>query len=166
SDGAIKAAQDRLKALQDQLANAGGRKRSELVSQIASAQSELDLARARGDTLHTILHFESGNFHQEAGASAAGLAGQIEELEKSIPEAERNAKPPAAASMSPPPAPGGGLAGIFEELLTLNRDIDTLDDSIDLTNSLAKAVDRMRAPLLDELREIDRQGDALAQASA
>jgi small-conductance mechanosensitive channel len=166
SDGAIKAAQDRLKALQGQLANAGGRKRSELTSQIASAQSEIDLARARGDTLHTILQFESGNFHQEAGASAAGLAGQIEELEKSIPEAERNAKPPAAASMSPPPAPGGGLAGIFEELLTLNRNLDTLDDTIDLTNSLTQSVQRMRAPLLDELHEIDRQGDTLAQANA
>ena len=98
SDAEIAAAQDRLKALQDQLANAGGRKRTQLTSQIAAAQSELDLAEARGEALHTILQFESGNFHQEAGLNAAGLAGQIEELEKSIPEAERNAKPPATAS--------------------------------------------------------------------
>ena len=124
------------------------------------------MAEARGEALRTILQFESGNFHQEAGLNAAGLAGQIEELEKSIPESERNAKPPATASTSPLSAPVGGLAGIFEELLTLNRYVDTLDDTIDLTNTAAQAVERMRAPLLDELRDIDSQGDALAKATA
>jgi small-conductance mechanosensitive channel len=165
SDAGIKAAQDRLKALQDQLANARGSQRRELAPQIAAAQSELDLAEARGEALHTILRFESGNFHPEAGGNASGLAGQIEELEKSIPEAER-AKPPTAASTSSPAAPSGGLAGIFEDLFTINRDIAALDDTTDQTNSLAKSVDRMRDPLLDELREIDQQGDALAKGSA
>ncbi|MGO8667167.1 MAG: hypothetical protein ACLQUW_03285 [Desulfobaccales bacterium] len=155
SDAEIKAAQDRLKALQDQLAAAGGRKRRELTPQIAAAQCELDLAEARGEAVHTVLQFESGNFHQEAGLNAAGLAGQIEELEKSIPEAERNAKPPAPVSTTSSPAQVGGLAGIFEELLTLQRNIGTLDDTIETTNSLAQAVDKMRAPLLDELRDID-----------
>jgi small-conductance mechanosensitive channel len=165
SDADIKAAQDRLKALQDQVANAGARKRSDLAPQIAAAQSQLDLAEARGEAVHTILQFESGNFHQETGLTASGLAGQIEELEKSIPEAERNAKPPAASS-APPASTPGGLAGIFEELFALNRNMDTLDDTVDLTNTLAQAVERMRAPLLDELRDIDQQGDALAKASA
>ena len=68
----IKASQGRLKVLQDQLAAAGGRKRRELVPEIAAAQSELDLAEARGEALHTLQQFESGNFHQEAGANAAG----------------------------------------------------------------------------------------------
>jgi small-conductance mechanosensitive channel len=165
SDADIKAAQDRLKALQDQLANAGARKRNDLAPQIAAAQSELDLAEARGEAVHTILQFESGNFHQETGLTASGLAGQIEELEKSIPEAERNAKPSAATS-TPPASTPGGLAGIFEELFALNRNMDTLDDTVDLTNTLAQAVERMRAPLLDELRDIDQRGDALAKASA
>ena len=137
-----------------------------MTSQIAAAQSELDLAEARGEALHTIVQFESGNAHQEAGLNAAGLAGQIDELEKSIPEAERNPKPSAATSTPAPPASAGGLAGIFEELLTLRRNAGTLDDTIELTNSVAQSLERMRAPLLDELRDIDRQGDALAKASA
>ncbi len=166
ADADIKAAQDRIKALQDQLANAGSKQRRELTSQIAAAQSELDLAEARGEALHTILQFESGNFRQDVGQASAGLAGQIEELEKSIPEAERNAKPAAAASPPPQPAPPAGLAGIFEELLTLNRNMGTLDDTIELTNGLVQALEGMRAPLLDELRQIDLQGDALAKASA
>ncbi len=166
SDAEIKAAQDRLKALQDQLATAGGRKRRELTPQIAAAQSELDLAEARGEAVHTILQFESGNFHQEAGLNAGGLTGQIEELEKSIPEAERNARPAAPASTTSPATTAGGLAGIFEQLLTLQRNIGTLDDTIEMTNSLAQAVDKMRAPLLDELRDIDQQGDALSKAGA
>jgi small-conductance mechanosensitive channel len=164
ADADVKAAQDRLKALQDQLASAGSRQRNELTSRIAAAQSELDLAEARGEAVHTIEQFESGNFHQEGGQGAAGLAGQIEELEKSIPDAERNAKPPEPSSA--PTAPVGGLAGIFEDLLTIKRNSDTLDDTIDLTNAIAQSVDRMRAPLLDEIREIDSQGDALAKASA
>jgi small-conductance mechanosensitive channel len=164
ADADIKAAQDRLKALQDQLANAGSHKRNELTPQIAAAQSELDLAEARGEAVHTILQFESGNFHQEGGRSAAGLAGEIEELEKSIPDAERNAKPAAPASATSPAA--GGMVGIFEELLTYRRNSDTLDDTIDLTNAVAQSVDRMRAPLLEELKDIDRQGDALAKATA
>ncbi len=164
SDADIAAGQNRLKALEAQLANASGSKRRQLNSEIAAAQSELDLAEARGEALHSILQFESGNFHQEAGLNASGLAGQIEELEKSIPDAERNAKPSAVAA--PAPAPAGGLAGIFEELLTLNRNISTLDNTSDSTNALAQAVEKMRAPLLEEMRDIDRQGDALAKASA
>src|SRR5579872_104388 len=164
ADAEIKAAQDRLNALQAQLAKAGSRKRNELATQIAAAQSEFDLAQARGEAVHTILQFESGNSHQEGGLSATGLLGQIDELEKSVPEAERNAKPPPASTNAP--APSGGLAGIFEDLLTLNRSLDTIDDTIDLTKSINLSVDRMRAPLLDELHDIDRQGDALAKASA
>jgi small-conductance mechanosensitive channel len=164
ADAETKAAQDRLKALQDQAANAGSRTRSQLAPQIAAAQSEVDLAQARGDAIHTILQFESGNFHQEGSASPAGLAGQIEELEKSIPEAERNAKP-SAASAATPPESVGGLAGIFEELLTLKRNSDTLDDTIDMTNGVAQSVNRLRAPLIDALRAIDQKGDALAKAS-
>ena len=164
ADADIKAAQDRLKSLQDQLANAGSRRRNELASQIAAAQSELDLAEARGEAVHSILEFESGNFHQEGGQNAAGLAGQIEELEKSIPEAERNAKPPAAAS-AVSPAPVGGLAGIFEELLTYRRNSDTLEETIDLTDALEQSLDKIRAPLIEELKEIDREGDALAKAT-
>lgn len=166
SDAEVKAAQDRLKALQGQLPNVVARKRNQLNSQIAAARSELELAEARGEAVHTILQFESGNFHQETGLSASGLAGQIEELEKSIPAAERNAKPLAADSASSSATAPGGLTGIFEQLLTFNRNIDTLDDTIDLTNTLGQAVERMRAPLLDELRDIDQQGDALAKANA
>jgi small-conductance mechanosensitive channel len=164
ADADIKAAQDRLKALQDQLAGAGSRKRNELTSRIAAAQSELDLAEARGEAVHSILQFESGNFHQEGGQGVAGLAGQIEELEKSIPDAERNAKPAAPSSATSPVT--GGMVGIFEELLTYRRNSDTLDDTIDLTNAVAQSVDRMRAPLLAELKDIDSQGDALAKAGA
>ncbi len=166
ADADIAAAQDRLKALQAQLATAGGNKRRQLNSQIAAGQSELDLAEARGEAVHSILQFESGNFHQETGLSASGLAGQIDELEKSIPDAERNAKPPAQTTTAAAPAPTGGLAGIFEELLTLHRNIGTLDDTVETTDALSQAVERMRAPLLDELREIDQQGDALAKANA
>jgi len=164
ADADIAAAQARLKALQDQLANAGTRKRDDLAPQIAAAQSELDLAEARGEAVHTIQQFESGNFHQETGLTASGLTGQIEELENSVPEAERNAK--TAAPTAAAPAPIGGMAGIFEQLLTLSRNSSTLDDTIDVTNALVQQVERMRAPMLDELRDIDTQGDALAKASA
>jgi len=165
ADAEIKAAQDRLNALQAKIASARGRKRAELLSQIAEAQSELDLAEARGDAIHTILQFESGNLHQESGLSVSGLAGQIEELEKSVPDTERNAKPsaPAAANAA---TPGEGLADIFEQLLLLNRNIDTIDDTIALTGSLEASADRMRAPLLGELHDIDQRGDALAKTSA
>ena len=165
ADADIKATQDRIKALQDQLAGAGQKKRRELAPQIAAAQSELDLAEARGEAVHTILQFESGNFHQEGGASAVGLAGQIEELEKSIPDAERNAKASAPLAATPPESVGG-LAGIFEELLTLQRNSGTLDDTIEMTNGVAQSVTRLRAPLIDALRAIDQKGDAQAKASA
>jgi small-conductance mechanosensitive channel len=166
ADHDIKAAQTQMKALQDQLATANGRKRRELAPQIAAAQSELDLAEARGEAIHTLQQFENGNFHQEAGASAAGLTGQVEELENSIPEAERNAKPSAATAAASPAEQASGLIGIMENLFTLNRNISTLDDTIDLTNSLAQSLTQLHAPLIEELREIDRRGDTLAKASA
>jgi small-conductance mechanosensitive channel len=166
ADADIKADQAGVKALQDQLANASSRKRSQLEPQIAAAQSELDLAEARGEALHTVLQFENGNLHTEGGAAgASGLTGEIEELEKSVPEAERNAKPAAPSSPSPRPAEAGGILDLVEDIFSLNRKMSAITDTIDLTNALAQSVERMRAPLSDELRKIDQEGDDLAKGN-
>lgn len=166
ADDEVKTAQARVKALQDQLARAGGRRRRALEPEIAAVQSQLDLAEARSEALHSVMKFEGGDFHQEAHTNASGLAGQIEELEKSVPEAERNPKPTGAAATAERPAEPRGILGIAEALFALSRDRATLDETIALTNSLAQSVQRTRAPLIAALADIDRQGDALAKATA
>jgi small-conductance mechanosensitive channel len=166
ADDEVKAAQAHIKDLQDQLARAGGRRKRTLESEIAAAQSQLDLAEARSEALHSVMQFEGGGFHQEAHTSASGLAGQIEELEKSVPEAERNPKPVASAAGSARPLPPRGILGIVEDLFALSRDRGTLDDTIALTNGLAQEIQRIRAPLIAALGDIDRQGDALAKQAS
>jgi small-conductance mechanosensitive channel len=75
----VKQATADLDALQQQAANATGKKHQTFDDQIAEQKSELELAEARLETLQNMSAFAV------AGASA-GLMGKINELERTVPE--------------------------------------------------------------------------------
>src|SRR5207302_11196301 len=101
-DSEVKAAQAEVKDLQSKLASASGKERRSLQGQIASVQSQLALSQARADALHSVAEFEGGNFHPENATSS--LMGQIDELERSIPELARTspAQPGAQVQSATP----------------------------------------------------------------
>lgn len=166
ADAEVKEAQDRIRALQQKLARPTRARGREMInSEIAAVQGRLDLAEARAEALHSVLKFEGGGLHSESGASASGLFGQIEELEKSIPEAQRAPKTIAPALARERTDQPTGIIGIAENLFALSRKSDMLDSTIDLSSALERAVEKMRAPLLTDLAAIDRRGDALAASS-
>ncbi len=76
----VKQATSDLLTLQQQAANATGKKRQTLDEQIAEQKSELELAQARLEAMQNMNAFAT------AGASA-GLMGKINELERNVPEA-------------------------------------------------------------------------------
>jgi small-conductance mechanosensitive channel len=166
ADEAVKNAQMRLSSLQAKLAAAPRRERATLESQVAAAQSELDLAQARVDALQTLSQLEGG---ATAGGGPGGLSGQIDELERSVPEAERTGKQPAEtpvpavqAGVSEP----SGIGGLASDLFALRRKISALDEIIDLTNALNAHAARLRDPLAAELARIDARAGELTKENA
>ena len=167
--------QAQIESLQQKLATATGKKRQELQSQLAEMQSELELADARGQAMHSMAEFESGT--NGNGLGATGLRAQIQALADSLPavltaqgnssEATLSSKEqvsPAliAANQSAP----SGIWDLTAGLLALSHKIRTVDTAIQQTNALANSTTEIRAPLLTHLRELSSQGDKLAKEAA
>ena len=154
-DGALQ----RLKALQDSLARAPARKRSALAAQIAAAQSEVELSQARADALAAMVEFAAGS--SKSAADGTGLAAQIDELERSVPQAENPTKPIVPHVIAPPEP--GGIIGMTSDLLDLRNESESLESTTALTNSLLRRVNAMRAPLIAVLEGVDQRGIDLAR---
>ncbi len=159
------AARGEVDALQRRLDVATGRRRSVLERQLAEARSELELAQARRDTLQTFL-----DFVQQTGGptGAAGLLGQIDELQRSVPEASPQAPTPAPARAADTSATrrgaSTGIAALAGDLFSLLRKMREVHDGLAATTELRGTVDRLRAPLMADMRDTLRRGDDLSKA--
>jgi len=105
---AVQKTQAEVDALQRQAA-AAPRRRTVLEQQLAETRSELAFAQARAQALKTL-----SDFTAQVGAGSAGLLGQIDELERSVPEvrAPAPASPPPAVSPATPRRTGQGVIGL------------------------------------------------------
>ena len=148
------ALQTRLKDLQARLAKAPARQRAAISAEIASARSELDLVNARIDALKAVLQFETGS-----AAPEQDLAGEIDQLEHSISDAERNAKPVLAARPGTEPS---GILSLISDLVDMERRMDALERTEALTNALKERVKQVRDPILKRISELDTRGYQLA----
>ena len=166
-------AQSRLKKLQAQSAQARGAQRATLASQIQAVQGEIDLAQARADALSSIVQFQTGT---SAPEQATGLRGQIDELEKSIPELDNNtsrsqtqtAAAPATPTVTPAPAaavqssqPAG--MGVIFDLFAVRRRLDVLDQIQNGTNAFIGQVKSTREPYMQRILELDQRGAEFAK---
>ena len=165
ADQQVKARQAEIDSFKHQLETATGKKRQMLESTVAETQSELDLATARRDTVETMLQFAGG----AGGASAGSLLAQVEELARSVPAA--NAKSPATEAVANRTAPvtvpaaasaePSGIFGLVSQIFASRRKMQSLSDAIKSTDSLGQASKAMRAPLVAEMKDLIREGDAL-----
>ena len=158
-----------LQGLRDSLAKAPQAQRADLNRQIVNVQGEIDLAQSRVDSINAMVDFESGS--AGVGPGGAGLSDQIDELERSLPQAnvDNSGKQQAAASavaVTTPLAqasPASGTFGRVGELIAQKQKQATLSDAIDVTNRLAEIVTKTRVPLLQALHDVDAEGSDLAK---
>jgi len=159
-------AQARLKLLQAQLTRARGKQRDVLASQVVAAQGEVDLAQARADALTSIIEYQTGTSSPE---QSSGLHGQIDELQKSIPESEQSPQknPGAPATPAPAfkPAQSSGTTGFVFDLLALRHKLDLLDQTLTQTSVFISDVTRVRDPFLKSIQELDSRGTEFARSA-
>ncbi len=160
SDAAVQKIQAEAGALERQLASARPRERAVLQARLAETRSELALAQARAQAFKTLADFTA-----QSGGSG-GLLGQVEELERSVPEA--HAEPAPRATPATPPAaaskPAAGVLGLFSQLFSLSRKQREIREVLLQTSALRSQVDKLRAPLVTDVRAIVDEGDQLTAA--
>ena len=168
ADAQVKQQQAKVQGLRQQASAAVGKQRVRLDSLVADEESELALDQARADTLHNLINFSAGT--KAKGAKSGSLQAQIEELARALPGVATASKPAsgtpdanaaAAAAQASEKSSGSGLLGLFSQVLTLRRKIGTIDNGLDLTDSLANLSQTLRTPLVKDLRDLTQRGDAL-----
>ncbi len=167
-DARIQQSQQELESLRRQLDSATGRKRQDIQSAIAETQSELQLFEARRDIVHTMVEFVGSTTE---GTESTGLAAQIEALSHSVPAAltvpsnvDGRAEESSSAVAIPPSSKSepAGLWGLIAGIVSASRKIQDLDRDIQATNSLAQDCKQLQTPLVAQLRQMAKQGDAIA----
>src|SRR5215471_9603079 len=148
SNQQISSEEKQLASLKQQLTSAAGKKRAILESEIAETEDELELLKARHETLQNMLQFASG---MTALTGAKGLQAQIEELARTVPAAiTDNSKGSAGISPSVSSSPSTvapddrkglptGIFGLITEVFDARSKISLLDHAFLLTDSLADA---------------------------
>jgi small-conductance mechanosensitive channel len=147
--------------------------RTILESQVAELESEVGLLQARRDALASMLDFVASS---SSGKSGIGLRAQIEELARSVPAALSHPQGAGQTEATPEPAstsnvqiskkpPPSGIWGLASDLIQLSGKSRTLQDEVAITNQLSQDIKGFRKPVLDDLRDLIRQGDQLFAAA-
>lgn len=178
SQQAVSQVENQLESLKQQLNTAPARKRKLLEANIAELQDELELLKARQDTLQNMLQFATG---MTARAGSKGLPAQIEELARTIPAAAAETKPAAAGATSAPAdttsllttatandhkTESSSLFGRIAEVFEYRRKLQLLDASLRLTDSLTGSSKTVRTPLVAQLKDLTQRSDQLANQPA
>jgi len=108
----VKQAEAEVDRLRGQLSRASSRGRRTLERQLAEAQSELQLARARKEAIDALASFVA----QGGAGAGSGLLEQIAALERTVPELHGNASnaaPPAALAVAAARRSGDPASWLF-----------------------------------------------------
>jgi small-conductance mechanosensitive channel len=180
ADQQLKDTQDEMDGYKRKLASANPADRVKIQSTISELQGEIDLDTTRRDALHDMVDFVGG---LDSGGGAGSLRSAIEELRRAVPAAAVPAPAATQASTTAqtvPQAPQpdanalflanlpvrhdepSGIFGLAEDLLSLDRKMRTLDDTIKLTDALAQTSRSLSASMSSDLRNLAQRGDQLA----
>jgi small-conductance mechanosensitive channel len=147
-----------------------GKKKPALESQVAELQSEIGLLEARRDALQSMSQFVTSS----NSAGSGGLRTQIEELARSVP-ADLSRPSTGHDEVAAQSSSGGVLGGTVQQpsgiwelaggLIRLSGKLHTLNDELSASEALGADADRLRAPLMENLRSLIRRGDELSSAA-
>jgi small-conductance mechanosensitive channel len=181
-DAHKQAAQAELQSAQAALSRAAQNKRGDLQTKISALQGELDLIGARTNLLSTMSEFAN----DADGSGANALRAQIDAMAAALPSAGIPAGPsrapspgaaapatPTPASPAPAPAPAAahatsglsakfGLWDLGENVLRFSEKIDTINAIDKRTEALQSTFAQIRAPLVNQLKALAANGDALS----
>ncbi len=185
-DQAVARINDRVSALQAQLTGidaelgrATGKARTTLKAQRNDVEAALALEREVQSTVGQLQHFQTSGLVTQARGSE-DLLGQIEDLERSVPEARQGgggaasgangtaqssgttAAPSTAAAGGAAAAaatgsgfqPEAGIISLIGQLVSLAGANRELASTTNATNSLAKELASLRAPLIAQARTL------------
>src|SRR6202167_2926436 len=159
----IEQLQSQIESLSQQIGKTrAAARRSELISQRAALQSQLELQKALLDAMQKMAAFVETN-----GEISGGLDGGINQLARSIPDVLGTSPGPqqtvAAATPAKPSLANSG--GLISEAMTLYGYISAMhqiDGVIQETNHTSDVADHLRMPLRDALRATVQQSQKLA----
>lgn len=166
-------AQRELDTLRRRLQSGRPRQREEIETAIAETQSELEMLSARREVIRSMTGFLGGT----GDLGSADLASQIEVLADSVPAALTKPVNSAAANSSINQEASllaaaratrlepSGLWGLITDLFAMSRKLRVLDESLQLTDGLAKNCKQLQLPLVNNLKDLTKQSDALAGQS-
>ncbi len=183
-DAQAQAVQTGLQSARQSLATGKQKNRSDLQAKISELQGELDLISARKNLLNTMAEFVNGS--GAGGSSATALKAQINAMAAALPSAGISAAPSGAASSAPAspaspatPAPAAtvpipelkagsspsvefGIWDLAADAFRLSEKINTIGAIDRRTVALQATFAQIRTPLINQLKALSAQGDALA----
>jgi small-conductance mechanosensitive channel len=172
--------QSRLTEVSGEISRAPARSRAALAAERDELTAALALAKDVQATVDNLARFAATS--SGASEAARGLTGQIDDLERSVPEARhtQSAKAVAAAARPAPAAPAAaaaaslppfrpdsaGLVALATELFSIQGDRSQLRDLLRETDALAKEIEDLRAPFGAEARDLVRRTNVDAEPSS
>jgi len=177
TDQVVKDTQSEIDQLAQKLQATTPRERPKLEATLDELRSELALAQARSEALHNILQFATSG---SAGASGGNVLAQLQELQRSVPDAtltnqtapavDGQTKAGAAAAPSTGVAPAqprreqpAGLLALVSDLFSLTRKVRAIDERTRETNALTQGAQSLRSPLVKQISALIQRGNELAQ---
>jgi small-conductance mechanosensitive channel len=163
------AVQAELESDRRQLGAARAQHRTELQAKIAELQGELDLINVKKNLLGTLSSFSDQN--RGEGFDAGALKAQIDAMTvttavgTAAPAANSTSANSTAAASNGMGAVAAARFGIWQlaaNVLRLSGKISTIDDIDRRTVALQDTFARIRAPLIDQLKQLSARGDTLA----
>ncbi len=174
----VGALQSQLARIDASLARAPARERAALADKRAGISAALKLEREVQSTLEDLQRFETSTpaLQPQGGRD---LLGQIEDLERAVPEAQQTAVSGGGGGATPSPSgaaraagtPGqpassasatisrpesAGIITLIGEWFSLQSNGRQVSGSLQATDALAKQLDALRAPLLAQARDLVR----------
>src|SRR6185437_714710 len=154
--------QTRLAAVTASLSNTTAASRPALEAQRDELTAELNLAKARSDVIQHV-----SDFTAESGGST--LLQQIDDLERSIPDAQPQQQNASASKSTESSAlqnirpESTGIIGLIEDMFSLSRRMKDIKDVDKKAGALQETNEKIRGPLRTELLDALHRADALSQ---
>jgi small-conductance mechanosensitive channel len=166
----VSSVEGKISQIDADLLKAKPQQRDVLTAQRNELNAELDLAKEIQAAIQNLV-----NFTGSMGAGGGALARQIDELERSVPEAivkTSGAKPPASVPPVPiaSPAPfstdSAGVFGLASELFGIFAARSRLQSRAQTTAALTASIEQLKVPLLNEARTSIQQSDQILSQAA
>jgi len=167
--------QSQLTALDEQIAHAPAKDKDTLVARRAEVSAALDLAKEIQGTVAQIQRFEAMS-DTHAGGTSGGLAAQIADLRRSVPElravstGSKPASPATPVALATAPAnsasaanattfrpESAGVISLLGKWFSLEGARRQLADAMKQTDGLAKDLEKIRSDVTREARSLARQ---------